>query len=292
MEIITPSISLYVATEEGSMITALGDASDPWMCTVSVKSGPGSLAGIMTVPFVDGIASFDDLRVDTAGDDYILEFTVTYPANANLSPVESLPFPAAGRPLGLMYTNYIELVAQDATFTVTPDIWDEAIDMIVDVAVISATEWECTASLEAGDNSGVLSGTLTATIAAGMRNAVFDDLSIDEPGMDYMVHVTCWSSGYEKGTISASSPPFHVHSFPVTGLLRKSGVVFSYKGPYQEVSSLISNFDASLGSMDCTGCPESDPHPVFRKKRDTSGQINLKALKNVHFPECFGRGSC
>ena len=167
MEIITPSISLYVATEEGSMITALGDASDPWMCTVSVKSGPGSLAGIMTVPFVDGIASFDDLRVDTAGDDYILEFTVTYPANANLSPVESLPFPAAGRPLGLMYTNYIELVAQDATFTVTPDIWDEAIDMIVDASVISATEWECTASLEAGDNSGVLSGTLTATIAAG-----------------------------------------------------------------------------------------------------------------------------
>ena len=168
MQAMTPAISLYVATEEGTMITDLGGEADPWMCTVTVKSGPGGLAGILTVPFIDGVASFDDLRVDTSGEDYVLEFFISYPENANLAPVDTMPFTAMGRPLGLMFTNYINMVAEQDTFSVTPDIWDAALDMIVDPVVIGSIEWECTASLEAGDNAGVLSGTVAITVAAGI----------------------------------------------------------------------------------------------------------------------------
>ena len=167
MDIMSPAISLYVANKDGLVITDLGGDADPWLCTVTVKSGPGGLAGILTVPFVDGLASFDDLRLDTAGDDYILEFSISYPENVNLNTVESSPLSVKGRPLDLMYTNYIQIVAQDETFSVTPDIWDAALDMIVDPSVISTMEWECTISLDAGDNFGVLSGTLTKTVSPG-----------------------------------------------------------------------------------------------------------------------------
>ena len=168
MKKISPAVSLYVATEEGEVIKALGGESDPWVCKVSLKSGPGNLAGVLTAPFVDGLATFEDLRVESAGDDYILEFEIESPDTANLTPVESLPFLASGRPLGLKYTKDVDLVAQNTTFKVTPSIWDEAIDMIVEASVITAVEWECTISLNAGDNTGVLAGSLTITVPAGI----------------------------------------------------------------------------------------------------------------------------
>ena len=48
--------------------------------------------GNVTVPFVDGIAQFREMAFDTAGDDFVLEFSVTYPADTSLPTVHSMPF--------------------------------------------------------------------------------------------------------------------------------------------------------------------------------------------------------
>lgn len=125
----------------------------------------------------------------------------------------------------------------------------------------------------------------------GDRNVVFDDLSINEAGLDYTATVSCSSVNYEAGVISATSPPFSVHIYPKTGLLRKSDIVFTYRGPYQEVMSLVTGFDSSMGSISCTGCPAGSVGS--RKKRETASGVNImQALKKVHFPDCFGPGNC
>ena len=125
----------------------------------------------------------------------------------------------------------------------------------------------------------------------GDRNVVFDDLSINEAGLDYTATVSCSSVNYEAGVISATSPPFSVHIYPKTGLLRKSDIVFTYRGPYQEVMSLVTGFDSSMGSISCTGCPAGSVGS--RKKRETASGVNImQALKKVHFPDCYGPGNC
>lgn len=128
----------------------------------------------------------------------------------------------------------------------------------------------------------------------GERDIEFDDLTIDEPGMDYTVLVTCQSNDWDSD-LSATSPSFHVHSFPDTGLLSQSKIEFSYRGPYTTVTSLVASFDSSMGTMTCEGCPDSGSS---RKKRGASRKsssrktINLEALRKVHFPSCLGKGSC
>ena len=167
MQVINPSVQVYVATAAGKMITALGVDSDPWTCTVSVLSGPGMVQGEVTVPFVNGLATFDNLHVDAAGSNYTFEFALSYPTTASIAPISSIPFDVAGRPLGMKYTSDVGLIPENTTFTLTPDIWDEALDMIADASILSDKEWECSASLLPGDNSGVLSGTTTITVSAG-----------------------------------------------------------------------------------------------------------------------------
>ena len=128
------------------------------------------------------------------------------------------------------------------------------------------------------------------------QQAVFDDLQITEPGLDYSIIVTCSSDDPEQ-VLSAAAPPFHVYSFPETGLLKKSAVEFDYRGPYTAISSLVSNFASSMGSMTCDGCPSESGNPTkeSRRKRDVGNSranIGLAALQKVHFPTCFGGGIC
>ena len=47
----------------GAIVSVLGDESDPWEVTVSVMSGPGTVMGNTTVPFIAGLATFDGIFV-------------------------------------------------------------------------------------------------------------------------------------------------------------------------------------------------------------------------------------
>merc|ERR1719320_1050902 len=101
MKVVAEPIKVYVKDSAGKMISALGDESDPWMCSVTVLSGPGgSVMGTTVVPFVDGIATFDDIFVNMGGNDYVLEFGISYP-ETTITTASSIPFNVGGRPLGL-----------------------------------------------------------------------------------------------------------------------------------------------------------------------------------------------
>ena len=163
MKVLSTPVRVYVKDSAGKMIAALGDESDPWMCTVSVLSGPGgAVMGTTVVPFVDGIATFDDIFMNEAGNDYILEFGISYP-ETTIASASSQMFTVAGRPLGLKFDSAQILIPQNESFTVSASVWDEALDEAASGDVLATTAWDCYAYLMSGN----LSGTTNITVPMG-----------------------------------------------------------------------------------------------------------------------------
>ena len=238
MKTMTVRPGVYVTDTDGKAITVLGDAADPWLCTATIASGPAGakLVGNTTVPFIDGIAQFGEMVIDKAGDDYILEFSVTYPTDTSLPTVQSMPFSVAPRPLGLRFDADSEppLRKENSTFKVVAEIWDEALDEMASSSVLSSFTWQCTISLLKG--VGNLTGTTEVTVKAGRSKAGFMDLSLDTPGVNFELKVDCYSVEATM-TVMAVSLPFHVHSYPDTGLLRRTTTGFKFSGLFSQVTS-------------------------------------------------------
>ena len=62
MKVMNP-VTVYVKDTDGKMISVLGDESDPWTCTVTKINGTGDVMGNTTVPFIDGIATFNEINI-------------------------------------------------------------------------------------------------------------------------------------------------------------------------------------------------------------------------------------
>ena len=250
MQVLPTAVRVYARDAKGKMIAELGDASDPWKCTVSVLSGPGGdVMGTTEVDFVAGIATFDDIYMDQAGADYILQFEVSYPTTT-LTGAQSLPFSVSGRPLGMLFTSEPVLVAQNTTFAVTATIWDQALDLAAESSVLSAFIWDCTATLA----NGILSGTTEISVAAGQSEVTFDDLTVEQPGLSYDIDIICITTDGNQ-TLTAEGAPFHVHDFPETGMLRKTETKFTFKGPLKKVEDILASYVPAMGSVTCEGCP-------------------------------------
>ena len=219
--------------------------------------------GTTTVEFTGGIATFDDIYIGQAGDDYVLQFEVSYPVTT-VAPATSLPFNVAGRPLGLQFTEEAPLVAQNSTFSVTATIWDDALDQAAEPSVLAAHSWDCSIALV----NGTLNGTTEIVVGPGDNMATFDDIMVEEAGLSYDLEVTCVSS--DGGIyLTAQSQPFHVHDYPEVGMLRETDIRFTFKGPLKKVEGILSNFNSAMGTVTCKGCPDG---MTGRKKRDTSSQ--------------------
>jgi len=250
MKVLSTPVRVYVKDSAGKMISALGDESDPWMCTVSVLSGPGgAVMGTTVVPFVDGIATFDDIFMKEAGNDYILEFVISYP-ETTIASASSQMFNVAGRPLGLKFDSAQILIPQNESFTVSASVWDEALDEAASGDVLTTTAWDCYAYLMSGN----LSGTTNITVSMGDGAVVFDDLIVEEPGTNFDIVVECMNSNTNE-TITAMTPPFHVHDYPDVGMLRQTVTTFAFKGPLKKVGKILNAFEGSMGSANCKGCP-------------------------------------
>merc|ERR1719347_121004 len=181
MKVLSEPVKVYVKDSAGKMISALGDESDPWMCTVAVLSGPGgSVMGTTSVPFVDGIATFDDIFINMGGNDYVLEFAITYP-ETTITTATSIPFNVGGRPLGLKYDMPSILIPQNESFTLSASVWDEALDQAATSDVLAMFGWDCSASL----TNGNLTGTTNISVSTGDGVVMFDDLIVEESGLDY-----------------------------------------------------------------------------------------------------------
>lgn len=205
--------------------------------------------GTTIVPFVNGIATFDDIFINMAGNDYVLEFGVSYP-ETTITKATSLSFNVGGRPLGLKFDATSVLIAQNESFVVSASIWDEALDQAATPDVLAMIGWECSASLVNGN----LTGTTNITVPMGDGVVMFDDLIVEETGINYDIMVECMNT-YTNETISAMTPPFYVHDYPDVGLLRQTTTTFGFKGPINKVAKILKAFEGTMGTATCKGCP-------------------------------------
>ena len=116
-----PSLSLEVSSRSQplrwpqwtpNLLCTWGTASDPWIVTASLASGPGTLANNVTCAFEQGLCVFGDLAIDTEGGDYSLSFELTYPTDLDtpIPPVVRYPFDVETRILSSMFTHLKILV--------------------------------------------------------------------------------------------------------------------------------------------------------------------------------------
>ena len=108
---------------------------------------------------------------------------------------------------------------------------------------------------------------------------MFDDLNIDQPGLNYRVETTCSSPSYVSSTITTVSPPFHIHEMPITGMLRKTGTMLGYKGPVKLIEGLMAKFESSMGSLNCAG---KSCKKLVKRSIDSGESISVD--KDIDYP--------
>jgi hypothetical protein len=73
---IAPAVRVAIVDQNGNTIATAGDSVTIAIGTNAGAAGPGVLLGTLTVPAVNGIATFADLSIDRAGNGYTLVATV------------------------------------------------------------------------------------------------------------------------------------------------------------------------------------------------------------------------
>ncbi len=167
--------------------------------SATLTAGTGVLGGTLTATVVNGVATFTDLEVDSAGTGFEITFSAT-----GLTSAVSDPFGVAGpaTQLGMHTQPAGARIGQPFTTQPAVEIRDAS-----GVLVATDNTTQVTVSLSGGPPMAVLSGTLTVTAINGV--ATFTDLAIDTPGNYTLV--------FEETTMTltgVSSDPFQVRAGP------------------------------------------------------------------------------
>ncbi|KAL4228989.1 Fibrocystin-L [Mactra antiquata] len=183
---------IRAADVSNNVVTILGTAEHPWEMTVSVRSGTGHpnnvLNGTLTVNCTDGWFNFTDLMLTHMGTDYILDFNVTYPPEAENFTLASNPFNVPGRPLKVrVYDKTIGDIQLNGPFTVTLDLVDSNTnEIITDIAWRQHT-WTAEAQLLGNSRWGSLDGVgLSTSFDLVTGRAMFPSLHFTGFGMYYI----------------------------------------------------------------------------------------------------------
>lgn len=168
--ILAPSVVLQVLDSVGNL--ALG-ASGSATISLAVNTNAGSLSGTLSRGFSSGVATFDNLRVDSAGIGYRLGASFS-----SLPTVQSSTFNLAA----FGTATQLRVLDQPASADV-----DSIIRPAVQVAILDAVQNRVTNStasvtiaLGSNSGSGTLNGTRTKAAVNGV--ATFDSLSVSAAG--------------------------------------------------------------------------------------------------------------
>ncbi|WP_239014352.1 S8 family serine peptidase [Archangium violaceum] len=186
---IDPAVHVSFFDKEGNLATQ-STAS----VTMSLGNNPGgaSLSGTTTVSAVEGVATFNDLKVSRPGINYTL-----LAGTSGIYSDTSVGFDVrAGAASRLVFTSTpADNTAVGSAFTVRVAVQDSAGN------IISGATPEVTLSLENAAGA-TLGGTTTVTASGGV--ATFSGLSVDKVGTGYALKAEA------AGLESAISPAFNV----------------------------------------------------------------------------------
>ncbi|MCO5171198.1 MAG: YCF48-related protein [Planctomycetes bacterium] len=181
---ITPAVVIAVYDAHGNVVPAATDD-----VTVALQDNPGgsTLLGTLTVPAVNGLASFPDLSLDRVGQGYTLSATAPTLTGATTGAFDVTP----GAPAQLSVT--VQPSDVTAGEAITPAVQVSVLDAQGNL-VPTATP-SITAALDANPGAATLGGMTTVSAAAGV--ATFADLTLDRAAAGYTLRFT--STGLSDG---------------------------------------------------------------------------------------------
>jgi hypothetical protein len=187
---ISPSVQVEVQDDAGNRVTTATNA-----ITVAIGSNPGgsTLAGTLTRNAVNGVATFNDLRLDKVGVGYTLTAGATGLSGAASNPFDIVPGAATQLVFTQQPTDVTAGAAISPAVTVT----------VRDASGNTVTGYTTAVGLAIGANPG--GGTLTGGGAVTPTNGVatFPALQIDKTGSGYTLVAT-------SGGLSRTSAAFDV----------------------------------------------------------------------------------
>jgi autotransporter-associated beta strand protein len=191
---ISPAVTVGVEDQFGNIVTT--DSSN---VTLSAASGPSALLGTLTIAAQNGLATFNDLTLDTDG-----SYTLSA-VDGSLSPAASNSFTIS--PSGTPST--LQVAQQPTTL---PAGTDPAAPLVIQIKdqhgnTITGFDSQVSLSIISGPTGGVLAGTPTVTAINGV--ATFSDIQITHAGT-YVLAASI------NGGIVAESAPIQIDPGPAT----------------------------------------------------------------------------
>jgi hypothetical protein len=170
--VITPSVKVGIVDNQGNVVTSSTNT-----VTLAFGSNPGgaTLGGTLQVPAVSGVATFTDLSIPNAANNYTLSASA-----GGFSPLASGQFNITSGS-----AKALKFVTQPATTTAGANASPAVTVKIVDSVGVTVTSSNASITLSLGANpgSGTLAGTLTVTATNGV--ATFSAIRINHAGAGY-----------------------------------------------------------------------------------------------------------
>ena len=181
----SPAIVVDVEDPTGAIV-----AGNTSTVVLSVHSGPGTLSGTVSVAAVNGVATFDNVILDTAGD-YTLTATDGSLATATTSSFTISPAASAQ----LVFT------AQPINTVISTPISPPVVVDVEDAFGNLVTTDSSDVTLSVASGPGDISGTTTVATSGGI--ATFDNVALDQVGL--------YTLGASDGSLTgAVSDSFHI----------------------------------------------------------------------------------
>ena len=220
---ITPPVQVAAQDSFGNLVT---NATNVVTLTIGSAGSGGSLAGTVSVPAVNGVATFSNVRIVTAGRGYTLKA-----ASTGLAAATSTQFAiAAAAASHLAFTVQPSQTVQGAA--ITPPVQVAAQDSFGNLA----TEFQDSVTVALPGNPPIASLSGTTVVRAVNGVATFNDLSIAQANAEYTLIASAGA------LTSIASSPFNIAKPPVTLRVstRTAGVSLDPDGysvcvdPYQD----------------------------------------------------------
>lgn len=188
---ITPGIQVSILDQNGVVVPGATN-----QVTVALASGTGTLSGTLSVPAVNGVATFSDLSIDQVQSGVTFSFSSAGLAGATSAPINVTNAPGVPTQIAFL----VQPANTNINQTITPPV-QVVIQDFQGATVANATN-QVTLTLASG--SGNLNGTLTLPAVNGV--AVFNNLSLNTAGVGFVLGAS------SPGLTGASSSAFNINA--------------------------------------------------------------------------------
>jgi plastocyanin len=226
---VSPSIKVDVEDQFGNIVTA--NSSN---VTLAVASGPGSLSGTVTVAASGGVATFNNVKLDTAGN-YTLTASDGALTTATSSSFTVNPAAASKVVYGVQPSNVTAGVADSPSIVV--DVEDQFGNIV--------TTNSSNVTLVVASGPGSLSGTVTVAASSGV--ATFSNVKLDTAG-NYTLTAsdgaltTATSSSFTVNPAAASKVVYGVQPSNVTaGVADSPSIVVDVEDQFGNIATTNSS---------------------------------------------------